>query len=121
MSTEFPQPRESVQSKVFFTPDQMDEMRKNHTDELIELDNIEEEIKALKERHAPRIKEIKCSAKDTRGLLKRKYHYVQRECFLEPDYTDGVMNYVDCENAEVLQTRKLKPEEKQLTLSVRTA
>ena len=50
-------PKEAVRVKRFFSQEELDEKRKTQTNRSIELDDIEDEIKALKQQYALKIKD----------------------------------------------------------------
>lgn len=111
---EFSNPKEVVKAKRFFSADELDAMRREQTEKQIELDDIEEEIRNLKKLNATRVKEIKATNLGIRKEIKAGFTHEDRECYLTPNYTTGMMQYVDCETSEVLMERKLLPAEKQL-------
>lgn len=112
--------KESIQHKVVFHPDEIAQMEKDHTQDLIELDTIEEKIAAVKLEHADRIKELKQQTKSARKNIRRGFQYEERECYLCPNYQAGMMEYVDVQTGEILMERKLRPDEKQLKLKTGT-
>ena len=114
-------PKEAVRVKRFFSQEELDEKRKTQTNRSIELDDIEDEIKALKQQYAIKIKDIKSMCKGIRGEIKLGYENIERMCYCIPNYTTGMMEYTDCETDAVLMERKLLPEEKQLTFTSKTA
>ena len=111
---EFSNPKEVVKAKRFFSADELDAMRREQTEKQIELDDIEAEIRDLKKKNALRVKEIKATNLGIRQEIKAGFTHEDRECYLTPDFTNGLMQYVDCQTSEVLMTRKLLHNEKQL-------
>lgn len=110
---------ETIPNKRFFTPEEKEQMRIEHTDKLIELDAHEQEIKDLKDSKSPVIKELKTTTKKTRNLLRAGFEYQNRECYLVPNHESGKMEYIDTETSELLFERKLLPAEKQLRITDR--
>jgi hypothetical protein len=113
---EFSTPKETIKAKRFFRPNELDDMRKDQTDKLIELDDIEAEIKELKAKYRKRVDVIKKEALTTRKEIKAGFTHEDRECYLVPDQEAGLMNYTDVTTGEVHMSRRLHPEERQLRL-----
>lgn len=108
--------KQFIEHKMKFTDDELIAMKEKHTTDCIEIDSLEEKIKAVKDEVGPRIKELKEVSKSTRKNIRRGFEYQDRECFLCPNFTTGMMEFVDCETGEILQERKLFPDERQLKL-----
>lgn len=107
---------EVIKHRRQLSPEEKEQLRKDHTDEMIELDGHLEEIKAVKDEKAPRLKELRGSTKKLRSDIRKGYVEEDRECYLVPDHTAGMMQYIDTETNEVLMERKLMPHEKQLRI-----
>lgn len=120
MDNEFT-PKEAVRVKRFFSQEELDEKRKIQTNRSIEVDDLEDEIKSLKQQYTAKIKEIKSMCKGIRSEVKLGYEHIERMCYCVPNYTTGMMEFTDCETDAVLMERKLLPEEKQLIFTSKTA
>lgn len=113
---EYSTPKEKVTAKRYFTEEELNVMVRENTDKLIELDTIEEEIEALKKKHAATQKKLKVESKSLRKLVRAGFVEELRECYLTPNFQSGNMEYTCVQTGELLLERRLRPEEKQLRL-----
>lgn len=112
--------KEVISHKVNFSDDEIAKMKTEHTEQCIEMDTIEETILAVKMLHAERMKELKQLSKSTRKKVKQGFHYIQKECYLVPNFTTGMMQYCEVETGDVIMERKLYPDERQMKLIPKT-
>lgn len=107
---------ETIDHKRFFSEEEIAAMEKEHTNKCVKIDTIEEKIALVKAENAPVLKQLKTDTKSCRKNLKRGFTYEEHECFLVPNFETGMMEFVDQQTGEILQERKLFPDEKQLRL-----
>jgi len=103
---------EFTQIKIYFSQDDLDEMKSNLSELCIEKDGNEDELKELSKGLRDKIKEQSGRIKALLKLLKDKYEYQTQEVFDFDDQENGLMltyNY----NGELINSRKLRPQERQ--------
>ena len=119
--SEFLNEKEFIDVKRYFREDELDEMRLDHTNKLIRLDVISEEIKALQDKYKDEIKALRESATGIRKEIRQKFTIENKECTLVPDFIEGVMNYTDDTTGEIVMSRKLLPHERQMKINQKIA
>lgn len=103
---------EKQQVKVFFSEDDLAEMKSRLSEHSIERDKHEDELKEIST--CIRAK-IKSETKDIKGLLvylKNKYEYQEQEVFEFDDQEQGLMLTYNSAG-ELINSRKLRPNERQ--------
>ena len=96
-------PKEAVRVKRFFSQEELDEKRKTQTNRSIELDDIEDEIKALKQQYALKIKDIKSMCKGIRGEIKLGYENIERMCYCIPKVQRDFVNADDYKGTAAIE------------------
>lgn len=99
-----------------FTEDEMIDLReKFSTNEILKSD-AEEELAEVKKTAKAKIDGIKEISKDVRTKIKHKYIDVIKDVNCVPNFAEGVMEFYDTETGELVDTRKLRPNEKQMSI-----
>lgn len=99
-----------------FSEDELNELKTKYSDDSIAIKTKEEELTALKESLAPRIKELKKSSALSLNDIRNGFRREERQCYLVPDYDAQTVSYTCVNTGEVLYTRKMLPQERQLPL-----
>lgn len=104
---------ETIPHKYKFSDDEIQDMRKEHTDVIIEEEIILDEIKAFREERKLPLKNLKEQSKKLRKHIKNGYEIRDVECSLVPNFETGMMQYISNDTQEIIIERKLQPNEKQ--------
>ena len=78
------------------------------------------EVSAVAKGYKDSIKLKKEEIDKTLHLLKEKRRYVTEDVYSVPDFDNGIMN-ICLENGEIIESRRLRPDEKQQTLPLYAA
>lgn len=103
---------EEMTVKRYFTPEQMEDMRKELTADSIECSEKEDELKEVSAPLKAVIKEKKAVIKERLQKLKAKFEESREEVFLMDNQQDGMMEIYDAEG-KLVSSRKLLPSERQ--------
>ena len=95
--------------------EEMDEYRENLTDEMIKARSLEEQFAQQKAAHKERIDPVNRGIAELLGIIRAKAIEVREECFLVPNYEAGMMEFYNA-NGELVDSRRLRPEERQTTI-----
>lgn len=99
-----------------FTADELQQMKENLSNESIEKNDLELELKEIAKDLNDKIKGKKKSIKVILHNLKHKAEYVNEECCVELDNVSGYAIYFSAETGEEVGRRPLTPEERQTTI-----
>lgn len=106
--------KETIPHRKVFSPEEIEKMQGEHTRKLLDADKKCAELKALKAVKQGEIKDIYESALVLRNEIAAGSKAINVECYLVPDFDKGMMNYVDADKDEVVFSRRLTPDERQL-------
>lgn len=84
----------------------------------IELEDIREEKKNVTAEYAERIKSLDERQRERRTVIKTRTEVREVMVEQQPNFTTGMMEYIDA-NGEVVETRRLTPQERQLEIPIR--
>ena len=105
--------------QVKFSRVEIEEKKENYFTELYKLQDIESDFEDLKKRFKEKMKTIQ-GVLDSLSLdLKKGYKEIHKDLFLVPDMEKNTMLYLT-EDGEIMETRDLRPEEKQLRFELKT-
>jgi hypothetical protein len=107
---------EAIDYRYDFTKEEIESIRAEHTDKMIEQEIIEDEIKAFRDERAPKIKTLKASGREMRKKIRTGYETRNEQCHLVPDFENSVMQYFSIATGDLVFSRKLRPNEKNLTI-----
>ena len=82
----------------------------------IKLQQRTEEIAVIAKDHRDEITAIKDDLKALINELRHGSKTTTHDCFLVPDNDGGMMQFVDIESGEVVDERRLRPDERQQTI-----
>lgn len=106
---------EKMRVKVFFSEDDLAEMKSRLSDSSIERDVMEDELKDLSKGIRRRIKAETQKIKNLLVFLKDKFEYQEQEVFEFDNQEEGVMLTYDFQG-ELIGSRKLRPNERQTSI-----
>lgn len=106
-----------IPHRFMFNDDVTNEKSAYHSKKSIELEEANEKLAAIKKEFSAKIKVLKSELKTTITELRLGYKTEIRAVFMVPDFDDGTMNFYDKDTSELLDFRKLLPEEKQLDIN----
>lgn len=98
--------------KRYFTPEEMEDMRKELSESSIIRNDKEIELKDLTSGLRGEIKVLSAAIKQNLRLLKQKYELTNEKVYLFDDQKEGMMYTLD-KFGVVIGGRKLRPEERQ--------
>lgn len=104
-----------------YSEDEMNDIRESFSGNEIKKAETEDELSGIKKEFKANLDSLKDRSKELRTKIKNKYVDINRDVYCVPNFTDGIMEFYDCETAELLDTRKLRPNEKQLSIIEKTA
>ena len=105
---------ETIPYRKQISEEEIQKMQHDHTVKLLDSDKKETELKAINDEKRGVIKTLREEAKVLRNLIATKAVTMDVEAALVPDHDTGFMNYVNMENDEIVYSRRLTPDEKQL-------
>jgi len=85
----------------YFTPDEIEEFRKDNTQISIQVDEVEEEKKDVVSEYNAKIKDLKSKAKQLRKNVKDGKIFINTHVFGIDDQDNRVMNYYDANGVMV--------------------
>lgn len=106
---------EKQEVKVFFSEDDLAEMKSMLSESSIEREKLEDELKDLTKGLRGKIKSETKTIKGLLVYLKNKYEHQEQEVFEFDDQEQGLMLTYDS-TGELINSRKLRPNEKQTTI-----
>lgn len=109
--------RDDMSYMKTLTPEELDIKRETLAENMINLYGLEEELKEIKEGFKDRMDPIKESNREICEAVKTGKEEVKGVLYHFTDHVESVMNTFD-ERGEFVQSRRLKPEEKQAKLFV---
>jgi hypothetical protein len=110
---------DKIEETTYLKPLSEDELsvrREAFTEGSIKLGQMEDELEEVKEKYKEKMKPLKDQNKEVLYELKHRQAAVTGPLFLIADHDEGMMGTYD-ENGELISSRKLRPEEKQLTIN----
>lgn len=99
-----------------FSDDEMNQLRENFAQQEIMKADVEEELAEIKKQFKLKIDALKEAAKEMRTKIKHKYIDRVRDVYCVPNFVSGEMEYYDTESCDLVDSRKLRPNEKQLQI-----
>lgn len=102
--------------RQFLEPEVLNDMRTGFVAQSQSIADLEEEFKKEKAKYKKAIDDKKLEFALNRKILVQGYEDKEMDCALVPDFTAKKMEYVDVDSGEVVYSRKLRPDERQLTL-----
>lgn len=109
---------DAVEKKEYmrhFTPEELLKKKEGLSETCISINDIEEELKAIKQEYAERLKPLIEAKKRVLGELKKKAELVNEDCykFIDPDTREvGYYN----QNGDLIESRPAYSEELQTTM-----
>ena len=100
--------------------DEIDAKCAKLVDNLIQVSGFEEELDTIKEEFKDKIKPLTTANKKLQVEVKTRKEQVEGTLFHIANYDDGMMETYD-EDGQLLQTRRLRPDEKQAKLFIAQA
>jgi hypothetical protein len=110
---------ESVGEQTYAKPltqEELDKERIDFTQKAIEVNALEEELKAVKERFAEELKPMREEMKEMMHTLKTRQRVVKGRVFTLKDFTTGMLGVYD-DRGDLISSRRMTPEEGQLSIN----
>lgn len=104
--------REETKLERFHTAEEKEALRNTATDEMIQCQDIEEEIKKLTEPLKGQLKTVKSELRTHLKAFKRGYESEDVTLFAFDEQEEGMMVFYDAEG-KLVKSRKLHPSERQ--------
>lgn len=112
---------ESRSIRRFFTEDEIIAFQEKFTTNEILKAETEDELKEIKDEFNLRIKSFKSTSKYLLTNVKNKFVDETREVYLLPNHETGEMEFYDTMTGALVDTRRLRPDEKQSQLKINKA
>ena len=109
--------KETIPYRKQFTAEEIEKMQGDHLRALIAADRLAAELKAIKEVKQAEINELIAGANETRIQVNAGHIILIVEAFLIPNHETGMMEYMNSETDEVIFSRRLTPDEKQIRMN----
>lgn len=107
--------KEIEKVKVFFSQDDLDEMKSRLSESSIERKAVEDELSEISKGLRGQIKSHTKEINNLLRLLKNKYEYENQEVFYFDDQENGLMLTYNIDG-ELVSSRKLRPDERQTSI-----
>jgi hypothetical protein len=101
--------------KVYFSEDDLAEMKSRLSEHAIQEDDLKDELKELSAGLRARIKEQSATIKGLLRYIKDKYEEQLQDVFHFDDQENGLMLTYNCEGA-LINSRRLRPNERQTSI-----
>lgn len=101
-----------------FTPDELIGLKEDFFDTDSKLNDKQEELDTVKETFKEAMNPLKEKTKDLRKKIRNRFVDVDHDVFAVANQETGNMEYYSVQNGDLLDERKLRPDEKQLRLKV---
>lgn len=98
------------------SPEKAQEYHSDVLDILSRIDQLEEELATVKSQFKNTIKEQELLLSDRRRSLRQGYEMVDVECDEQMNWDEEVVEIVRCDTGEVLDTRPITEEERQMNI-----
>lgn len=105
---------EKIPHRKTFDDSEVQKMAHDSIMKLLHADKVELELKALKDSMNGEIKKLREEAKILRNNIGAKSTNIEIEVAHVPDHEKKVMHYINVEDNEIVFTRPLTPDERQL-------
>lgn len=112
--------KETTEVEHSFTPDEKEEMKNEFSELSINIDGYNDELKKARKKHREKTTAIKEEAQLLITKLRVGSEKREKELYLMPDYENSIMEFYD-ESGAFVSSRKMKPNEKQLTIASKMA
>lgn len=99
-----------------YTEEEIGVLREIITDKSIELEDKNEQLKDIKKEFKDEIEPLKAEIKETLANVRKGSVEEMITVILVPHYESGMMHLYDKKSLELVDYRKLKPDEKQYTI-----
>lgn len=98
------------------TSEQLAEWHQKFTQLAIEKATIEDEYETVKDGFKARLKPIQHDTSYALTVIKQRGEYIAGKCYKIPDYDNKMIHIIDADGM-VINSRMMKPEERQFTIS----
>lgn len=109
--------QEAVEVTTKFNDEELAAKREDHADLSMQIEDAEEEFKRIKEEHMGSLKILKAKNKTVLHEIRTGRNIRVVNCFKIPNHDAGLMEYVDVDSGEVVDSRRLMPRERQRDLA----
>ena len=90
----------------------LDRLKSEHIDTLIEIDYLEQKLKAFQDQIKEQLKPLKEKAKELLPVVKTGQQIVNQDVYYDIDDELAVINFIDPQTSEVIGKRKMTREER---------
>lgn len=104
--------KDSMPVKVFFDENEIAKRKAQHFEDCVKLDFVEQEKKEMLSQKNAEIKKLKTEIAKEMAEVKKGYREEVKEVYLVPNFDEGKMEYITADR-EIVQSRKLRPDEMQ--------
>ena len=105
---------EKIPARKPFATEEIQKMHIDHSNKLLQADKLTSELKAYNDLIKGQIKELRETALVLRNKTAAGSELINIETAMVPDFEKKVMNYINVDNDEVVMSRPLTPDERQL-------
>lgn len=100
-----------------FTPDELEGFRENFTENELKKEDVEDAFSLAKKGFKEQLKTITETSTGLKTKLRKKYQDKIVEVYCVPNFNDGEMEFYDTQTGEKVDSRKLRPDERQMTIA----
>jgi hypothetical protein len=104
-----------------YTEEELIALKETFFENDIQLADEQEELDEVKEQFKERMKPLKEKTKDLRKKIRNKFEDKDMEVYVVPNYDNGRMEYYSVEVGDLVEDRKLRPDEKQGRMKLKAA
>lgn len=104
---------EPYRKRTDYTPDQLDGLRRTHTDKSIIVEDLVETKKDAVKKFDAELKVQKGELASTMREIRLGYKEETVEAYLVPDIQEGTVEIYDAKTGDKLDVRKMRPDEKE--------
>lgn len=108
--------RDSVTVEYIFSEEEMNDLRQKHADLCANEADVSDALRDHNKDQKAIIKEMKTRMREKLNLIRKGSERREVMCELVPDYTAGIMQFVD-DNGTIVHSRRLKPAERQTAIT----
>ena len=103
---------ENFKKRKQFTKDELDSFRELHTQASMDKDDLEEQLRDTKKQFTEKIKTLKTTSKE--AIKNLRMGFMEKDCtvFVVPNHESGMADLYDTHTYELVDSRRLRPEER---------
>jgi len=99
-----------------YTEDQLNDLREKFTDKALQHADEQELYKEVRREWKEKLEASRADMKFLGDAIRKRYRDETVEVYCVPNFDDGMMEFFDVRTGDMVDARKLRPDEKQMNI-----